>query len=520
MSGWKSSAVLLLGAALTGLAGCSRPETTASTPQVLRLSQRNEPADLDPARTTLADEFGILRALLEGLLIPGENGGDPRPGAAIGWQVSPDGLTYTFQLRPEASWSDGVPVVARHFLDAYRRLLTPATAAPKAAMFFGVRNARAFAQGTLADFTAVGFRAPGPHQVVIELEAPNPRFPHVVASGPWLPVRTDVVERHGRTWTKPENFVGNGPFRLAEWRADQRIVARRNPTWHGAAGVRLHEIHFVRFDGGDGEERAYRAGQIDATMAVPLGKVATYERERGSEIHRQTMIETRYLAFNTRRPPLDDPRVRRALSLALDRRKLTERVLLGAQTPAGRLLPPALRRADEPAIAPGEHQHDPALARSLLAAAGVNARNFPRLELSFWSNPPLLEAVQAMWREELGLELALTQREARVHLAALASGGYDIALVAAIPDIADPADLLGDFVSGAPDNYPGWSDPGFDAALRRGDLAGAETRLLEAAPLAPLYFNTKVWLMSRRVRGWQEDGLWTRCYQQVSLAAP
>ena len=520
MSGWKSSVALLLAAALPGLAGCSRHETATATPQVLRLSQRNEPADLDPARTTLADEFGILRALLEGLLIPGENGGTPQPGAATGWDVSADGRTYTFQLRPDARWSDGVPVTAEQFIAAYRRLLTPATAAPKAAVFFSVRNARAFANGTLRDFAAVGFRAPSTHTLVIDLEAPNPRFPHLVASGPWLPVRTDVVERHGRAWTQPENFVGNGPFVLTAWRADQRIVARRNPAWHGAAGVRLAEVQFVRFDSGDSEERAYRAGQIEATMAVPLSKVAAYERERGPELHRQTMIETRYLAFNTRRPPLDDPRVRRALSLALDRRKLTERVLLGAQSPADRLLPPALRRAGEPDSLASRHQHDPATARTLLAAAGVNPRNFPRLELSFWSNPPLLEAVQAMWRQELGLEVALAQREARVHLAALATGGYDIALVAAIPDVADPADLLGDFLSGAPENYPGWSDAGFDAAVRRGDLAAAESRLLEAAPLAPLYFNTKVWLMSPRVRGWQEDGLWTRCYQQVFLAEP
>lgn len=519
MSGWKSSIVVLLSALLPGLAGCSPREANAVQPQVLRLSQRNEPADLDPARTTLADEFGILRALLEGLLIPGDSGGPPQPGAAARWDVSADGHTYTFHLRPDALWSDGVPVTAAHFLAAYRRLLTPGTAAPKAHVFFAVKGARAFATGTLADFGAVGFRAPDPHRLVIELEAPSPRFPYTVASGPWLPVRTDVVERHGRAWTRPEHFVGNGPFLLAEWRADQRIIARRNPAWHGAARVRLDEVQFVRLDSGDSEERAYRAGQIEATMAVPFSKVPTYAKERAAELHRQPMIETRYLAFNTRRPPLDDPRVRRALSLALDRPTLTERVLQGGQAPAGRLLPPALRRAGEPDL-PSEHRHDPAAARRLLAAAGVEARNFPRMELSFWSSPALVEAVQAMWRRELGLQVDLAQREARVHLDALATGAYDIAVVAAIPDVADPADLLGDFLQDAPENYPRWRDAAFDAALRAGDTTAAEIRLLEAAPLAPLYFNTKVWLMSPRVRGWQEDGLWTRCYQQVSLAAP
>ncbi|MEI6465518.1 MAG: hypothetical protein WCQ89_12405, partial [Verrucomicrobiota bacterium] len=164
-----------------------------------------------------------------------------------------------------------------------------------------------------------------------------------------------------------------------------------------------------------------------------------------------------------------------------------------------------------------EHQHDPASSRALLAAAHLTPKNFPRLELSFWSSPAVLEAIQAMWRQELGLEVALAQREARVHLAALSTGAYDIAFMTAIPDLADPADLLGDFTTGAPENYPHWGDAAFDAALIRGDIAAAERRLLEAVPLTPLYFNTKIWLMSPRVHGWAEDGLWSRSYEQVFL---
>jgi oligopeptide transport system substrate-binding protein len=230
------------------------------------------------------------------------------------------------------------------------------------------------------------------------------------------------------------------------------------------------------------------------------------------------MIETRYLSFNTQRPPLNDERVRRALALALDRTLISERVLQGGQPATGRFLPPALRAAGDTRPLTGEHRYDPAAARQLLAAAGLNGKNFPRLELTFWSSPALLEAVQAMWRQELGLDIAIAQREARVHLGSLASGDYDIAFITAIPDVADAGDLLGDFVSLAPENYPHWSDPAFDAALARGDPAAAESRLLEAAPLTPLYFNTKIWLMSPRVRGWQEDGLWSRCYQGISLA--
>lgn len=528
-------------AALSG--GCSKRDPGAASssavapPQILRLGQRNEPAVLDPATATLADEFAILRALSEGLLIPGPQG-EPLPGAASRFDVSPDGLTYTFHLRPEGRWSDGTPVTAHHFVASYRRLLTPSTAAVKANVFYPVKNAKAFVTGALTDFSAVGIRAADARTLVLTLERPSARFPYYVLSGPWLPVPVHVIGKHGRGWTRPENFVGNGPFTLAEWRQDQRIVVRKNPAWHGAAGVRLTEIHFVRFDSGDSEDRAFRAGQIDATMAVPFAKVDVYAQERPAELHRAPMIETRYFSFNTCRRPLDDERVRRALALALDRQRIVTRVVKGGQEPAARFVPPALRgaargpRPDAELAAPlgSEHRHDPAAARQLLASTGIQPADFPRLELTAWSasQTPVLEAAQQMWRQELGVEFAIRIQEARVHWSALAAGDYDLAFVTAIPDVADVAQLLGDFTTGASENYPHWTHPAFDRAFARGlaaanpaerdaAFAAAEEQLLASAALTPVYFNTKIWLMSPRVRGWQEDGLWTRCYHTVYL---
>ena len=524
---------LLAGALLVSAAfpGCAK-RNDASAPgatQTLRLSQRNEPGSLDPALTTLPDEFAVERTLLEGLLLPGATGGEPTPGVAARFEVSADALTYTFHLRPEAKWSDGVPVTAAHFVESYRRLLTPATAAPKASVFFPVKNARAFVTGTLTDFSVVGFRVADARTLVVTLAEPTPRFPHYVASGPWLPVRTDVIAKHGRNWTRPENFVGNGPFRLAEWRAHQRLIVRRDPAWHSAAGVKLGEIHFLHFDDGDSEERAYRAGQLDATMSVPSSKVEVYAKERPADLQRAPMIETRYLAFNTRRTPLTDARVRRALALAIDRDQIAARVLRGQQTPAARLIPAALDPGPAPASA---HRHDPAAARELLAAARFpGGKNFPRLEVAAWSKSQVatLEAIQAMWRQHLGLEIAIITREGGVHLSSLAAGDYDIGFITQIPDLSDAAEMLGDFTTGAPENYPQWRDPAFDAALARARpladpaarataLRAAEDRLLAEAPLTPLYFNTKIWVMSPRVRGWQEDGLWSRNYQQVFFA--
>jgi oligopeptide transport system substrate-binding protein len=532
---------IVSGCAKRETASAARPPSAAAAAPTLRLSQRNEPADLDPALATLPDEFAILRALSEGLLLPGENGGAPQPGAAARHDISSDGLTYTFHLRENLRWSDGEPVTAADFVASYQRALTPATASPRASVFFPVKNARAFLRGEIADFSAVGFHAADARTLVVTLAEPTPRFPAYVASGPWIPVNPRVVARHGRAWTRPENFVGNGPFTLVEWQPHQRIVVRKNPLWRDAAHVRLAEIQFIHFDNGEAEERAFRAGQIDATMSVPFSKVEVYARENPAVLHRAPLIETRYLSFNCERAPLADPRVRRALALALDRERIVGLVLKGGQPPAHRFVPAALRVDDTAAGQPGrrtgggrasratlpaeDEQHfEPDAARRLLADAGFPAgRGFPRLELSSWDrNTAVLETVQAMWKQELGVEVQLAVRDAKVHLAALAAGSYDLAFITAIPEVADPANLLGHYTTGAPDNYPHWREARFDALLAGAGrdpaaLVEAEARLLRAAAVAPLYFNTKIWLMSPRVRGWQEDGLWTRCYQTITL---
>ena len=495
--------------------GCTKAPPAG--PAVLRLSQRNEPADLDPARVTLPDEFFIIRALSEGLLTPNPDGGAPLPAAAERFESSADGLVYTFHLR-EARWSSGEPVTAADFVASYRRLLTPATAAPKAQLFFPVKNARAFATGAAVDFSAVGFAAPDTRTLVVTLASPTPRFPYYVASGPWIPMNPRTVEKSGRAATQPGNYAGNGPFTLAEWRPHQRIVVKRNSAYRDASSVRLDEVHFVHFDNGDAEERAYRAGQIDVTMDVPRTKLETYTRERPAELHRVALAETRFLTFNTRRPALADARVRRALALTIDRDRLTTRVLLGGQEPATRFVPTGLREAS--GTFSGGVGSDPDEARRLLADAGFpGGKNFPRLELSAWSTSQTstLETVQAMWKQELGIEVGLAVRDAKVHFSALTSGDYDIAFMTAIPDVADAVDLLDRFATNAPQNFPHWASPDFDRHLAAGELATAEQLLLEAAVVAPLYFNVHAWLQSPRVHGWREDALWTRYYSGVSL---
>lgn len=515
------------------MTGCGqRGANEEGAGSVVRISQRNEPADLDPATATLPDEFFIIRALGEGLLTPDPSGGSPRPAAAERFEVSADGLVYTFHLRRTGQWSNGEPMTADDFVASYRRLLTPATGAPKADLFYAVRNARAFNTGAIEDFSDVGIRAADSHTLIITLAQPALLFPHYVASGPWIPVHARTVERHGRRWTHPENHVGNGPFVLTEWSPQQRIAVAKNPRHHAASLLRSAGIQFVRFDSGDTEERAYRAGQIDITMAVPFTKVDVYARERPAELHRAPLAETRILTFNTTRAPLDDPRVRRALGLAIDRRQIVERVTRGGQEAAERFVSPVLRRAGGGTDAPltSAFTHDLPEARRLLAAAGFGptGKPFPKLEMTAWSpsQGPVLEAIQQMWKQELGIDVAIAIREAKVHLAALTTASYDIAFVTTLLDVADPAALLDDFTRGAPNNFAHWHSSEFDRSVgdatmardadtRAALLAQAEDLLLREAAVAPVYFNTKNWLMAPSIQGWQEDALWQRDYLRL-----
>jgi oligopeptide transport system substrate-binding protein len=252
-----------------------------------------------------------------------------------------------------------------------------------------------------------------------------------------------------------------------------------------------------------------------------------YARDRSAELHRASLAETRFIAFNTTRPALQDARVRRALSFAIDRDAIVTRVLHGGQQPAERFLSPALLGESSPQT--GVHHFDPARARALLAEAGYpGGKGFPHLEFSGWDRNPTLEAIQQMWREALGVEVEIVVREAKVHLAALNTGEYDIAFVTNLLDVRDPFSALQDFTTGAPNNFPHWHSPEFDQQLATAghaidrasgqrSLLAAERLLLDSAAVAPVYFNAQNWLMSPRVRGWEQDALWSRRYNDVHL---
>ncbi len=535
-----ASLLARLAAALLVVAcAACRPRQTvveaARATQTLHLGNGAEPGDLDPHLATAYTEFNIILALGEGLAAIDEQSGKPVPAAAASWEVSPDGLRYTFHLRPEAKWSNGEPVVAADFLFSYERILRPGLASEYAYMLFPVRGAEDFNSGKTSDFAAVGFSAPDSRTLVVELASPTPYFLGLVAHQAWFPVHPPTIlkfgkiDQRGTAWTRPENHVGNGAYRLAVWVPNDRIEVVRQPHHWSDPKTGLQRVVFYPTDNIPADEAAFRAGQRHVTYDLLPDRIAGYRAQNPSPLRVDPLLETLYLRFNTTRKPLDDARVRRALALAVDREAIAASVLQGSRLPAQHFVPPGAGGFQSAARQP----HDPATARALLAEAGFpEGRGFPRLEVLMNTddlNTRVLSAIQAMWKRELGVDVALVNQDFRVYLDAMKGLRYDIARARWIGDYDDPNTYLDMYLTGGGNNQTGWSNADYDRLIARAAATPepaarfalfqeAEALLLAEAPIAPLCFGARVHLVHPDVRDWRPSLLGVRRYQTVSLA--
>ncbi|MFA5057328.1 MAG: peptide ABC transporter substrate-binding protein, partial [Opitutaceae bacterium] len=315
---------------------------------------------------------------------------------------------------------------------------------------------------------------------------------------------------------------------LQEWSPGSRVVVGRNPNYWDARHVRLNRIVFYPIENASTQEAAFRAGQLHLTSDVPLSKIAAYRRDHPAILRIDPFLDTAFMRFNTRRPPFNDPHVRQALARALDRTALVRDVLLGGQQPAHCLTPPDTAGYTARAGIPDDF----AAARRLLAEAGYpGGRGFPKVEIQFATlelNQRLLEAVQQMWRRELGIGVTLANKEQRVWLNDERQLNYDISYAHWIGDYVDPSTYLELFTSDGGNNSTGWADPAYDRLVRaagaeqdparRNELyQQAEAILLGAAPIAPVFFNTRVFLCHPAVRNWRPALLGIHQYKDVYL---
>ncbi len=509
------------------LAACGDSRSTAEKAAeqgVLLLGNNSEPQSLDPHKATAVADGKIISTILEGLVRPDpQNPSGVLPGVAESWERDESATRWVFRLRA-AAWSDGRPVTSRDFAYAFRRILHPHFGGKYAEMLYPLRGAQAFNRGELA-WEQVGVRTPDDRTLVLQLEAPEPQLLRRLLHYTWYPLPAHHVESLGgmldrrSLWSRVENWVSNGAYVPREHRLNDFLSVAPNPRYWRAREVRNRGIRFLPIVNGYTETRMYFGGKLHISNNVPP-EMLDYARARAPrEFCRDAYYCTIFYRLNTTRPPLNDPRVRRALSLAIDRESLVRRVVRGAGTPAYGFTPPTpdYRDAADAEMAGMSRAEREQTARRLLADAGFpGGQGFPTLELMTTSRDVqrvMAESIQAMWASVLGVRVEIRACEWTAYKAAQQNGEYDISSCSWSGDFLDPATFVELWRSGAGNNCTGWGSPAcdeqLDAARRSTDprrrlahLAAAEREVLRSCPVIPLYWSERTYMKAPGVSGW------------------
>lgn len=502
---------------------------------VFNVGNGAEPQDLDPQVVTGVPEHKILMSLFEGLVAEDPKDLHPVPGMAESWDISDDGLVYTFHLRANAKWSNGKSIHAEDYVQSYKRMLTPAFAAEYSYLLWFVVGAEDYNKGRIDDFSQVGFKALDPQTLQVTLKHPTPFLLRIIAGHyVWYAVPIEEIVKYGSLtdkstrWTRPGNMVSNGPFMLKEWKPNQRIVVERNPYYWDAKNVKLDQIRFYPTEDISSEERTFRTGQLDKTNELPNAKIDAYRRDYPEALHIEPWLGIYYYRLNVTRPPLDDKRVRKALALAIDRDSLVRNVTRGGQAPAYAVSYPGTAGYYPKAKLTG----DLAEAKRLLAEAGFpDGKNWPHVELLYNTSEnhrAIAEAIQQMWRTNLGIDIQLTNQEWKVYLDSQDTQNFWIERAGWIADYVDPNVFLEIWTTGNLNNDTGWSNPEYDRLAAAALAAKTEQEryafyqkmdaiLVDELPIIPIYYYTRVYAMSPKVKGYWPTLLDNHPYKYVYI---
>ena len=519
-------AILIAATAALGLTACQggkaqRP--ACPTGQVcLEYGNEAEPLTLDPQTANLVIEGRIMGDLIVGLITEAPDG-SPLPGVATSWGASADGLTWTFHLR-DSRWSDGVALTADDFVYAYRRILDPKTASIYAYLVTLLKNGQAVNEGK-APLTAVGARALDPHTLELTLEHPAPYLPQLLMHQSFYPVPRHVVEKLGDAWTAPGAYVSNGAYRLVDWRLGDRVRVARNPAFFDAAHVCIDRIDYFPTADVVSAERRVKRGELDLNTTFQSNRLQHLREVMPGFARPHLTLAAYYLSFNTRTvKPLQDKRVRRALSEAIDRDFVTQKLQRAGQISAYSFVPPGVANfayGARTAWAGESFAQRQVEARALLAQAGFTPAHPLKLEIKASSATEtllLMEAVQADWRA-IGVDASIVQNESQVAFAAYRDRDFQVGSMSWLADFNDPLTFLGLFKSDTgPQNYGDYRNPAYDALLASADqepdaaaraqiLKRAEQTVLDDEGLAPVAFTVSRSLVSPKVTGWVDNPL-------------
>lgn len=485
----------------------------------LRRHISSSPATLDPALVQDVMGMAVDSDLFEGLVRQGP-AGELLPGMAERWEVSDDGLTWLFHLRPGVQWSNGDAVTAQDFVFAWRRVVDPATASQVAQQMAPVAGAVDIAAGRRAP-QELGVQALDARTLQVRLASPTPYFLSLLINTFMMPVHPPTVEREGRGWTAPGKMVSNGAFTLEAREINGRIDLAKNPRYWDAGAVRLKAVTWFALTDASAATARFLAGDLDETERFQVEDLDWLRQELGDQVRMAPYAGTVMLGMNVARPPFDNADLRRAMVLALDRSLLTDQLLKGLYEPAHGIVPP-LPGYDSPQ--PDWARLDPAqrheLARSLYRKAGYSQERPLRVELSVpiggLEMRRVFEALAAMWRLNLGAEVNVMTEEFRVHQQNRRIGKLAFFWNAWIADYPEPTTFLALALRSNPQNSMRFDDPEYEAvmaqATRETDEQArhvlydeAQAILDRQAPFLPIYFYKSRHLLRAYVQGWQDN---------------
>lgn len=502
-------------------------------PSVLNRGVDADPESWDRQATSTIQASIIFRDIGEGLVAYTASG-EIGEGAAASWNVSPDGLVYTFKLRPDGRWSNGDPVTADDFVYTFRRLVDPDTKAPYADKFFPVTNAEAINQGNAAP-DMLGVRALGPHTLEITLTKPTPYFLGLLTHASTHPQHTASIEALGDEHARPGNLVTNGAYRLVAAEPGGLIELERNEHYWNNANTSIDRVNYHVHTEAAAQYNRFRAGELHITSTLPLDIVASIRQSYPDEIRLTPSLGVYYYGFNVTRPPFkDNKNLRQALSLAIDRDVLAGTILNRGEVPAYSFVPPGIQGYIPQQLQFTNLSQDDRndRAKSLYEDAGYGPGNHVEFELRYNTGDDhqrIAEAIQSMWRNVLGFEVKLVNVEFRVLLDQMYAGEITEAFRSAWNgDYADANTFLAILESDNPQNLPGWESGEYDEWMRRAAeqtnpemrqrfLEEAERALLAEHAVVPLYFYVSKHLVSNEVCGWEDNVLDQHPSRQLSF---
>lgn len=530
----KITQALLLGAGLT-VATASFSALAADVPAGTKLApvqelirgNGTEVASLDPHKTEGVPESHVIRDLLEGL-VNQDADGNTIPGVAERWETS-DNQTYTFYLRKDAKWSNGDPVTAQDFVYSWQRAVDPATASPYSwyMEYTKMKNAKEIIAGEKASST-LGVKALDDHTLVVELDTPLPYFVMMTGHTTMKPVHKGTVEKYGDEWTRAGNYVSNGAYMLDRWVVNERLELKRNPNYWDDSKTVINKVTFLPIENQVAEMNRFLSGEIHITNEVPIEHFRRLQRDHADSVSVVGSLCTYYYGFNNQKPPLDDVRVRKALSFAIDRDVIANAIMGQGEKPAYFLTPEITAgfQPEMPAYGKMTQQQRLAEAKKLLEEAGYNRSNPLRFNLLYNTSEnhrKVATAIQSMWRSGLGVNVTLENQEWKTYLDSRREGNFDVTRAGWCGDYNEASSFLTLMKSSNSSNDPRYHNEEYDALMakamattsekeRQAIYAQAEKLLARDMPIAPIYQYVKSRLLSPQVGGFPSNNAEEKIY--------